>query len=155
MKSVKVVIIEDEADFAKLIGRCLDGLADSVATFSDWIGALQHIDTYDDDVAWVDLRMPTSSEEDSIKHIAELRSRNKRIVIVVGSGYITAEVRAELDRAGADGCFYKTAEFKAEQVASLIVLGMMRANMRYPNGKLLERALAWMKVRFPNAAEIS
>lgn len=151
---LKLLIIEDDPRFASLIVRALEGLADEVETVNDWAKAFIHIETEKDDAVWVDLRMPHSSEEDSIANITKLRNSNHRIVIVVGSGFITPLVRAQLDRAGVDGCFYKDAGFRAEQVASLIVLGMMRARMRNvtTNDKLLTRALEWLGERYPNVA---
>lgn len=149
--TLKLIVIEDDENFARLVARALDGLVESAERVANWREAFLHISTEKDDVAWVDLRMPGTSEEESIQNITKLRHENHRIVIVVGSGFVTPHVRAKLDRAGVDGCFYKDAGFRAEQVASLIVLGMMRARMRNEafNDKLLARALEWLSERYP------
>lgn len=151
---LKLLIIEDDENFAQLVVRALDGLVDEAMTVCDWSKALLHIETEKDDCLWADLRMPGTSEEDSLEKIEALRKGNPRIVIIVGSGFITPTIRAQLSKAGVDSVFYKNAGFRAEQVASLIVLGIMRAKMR--NGtfldKLLERALGWMSERYPNVA---
>lgn len=154
MSFLKLLIIEDDKNIPILIERALEGLADTVVHLDNWEAAFEHIYKHNDDAAWIDLRMPGSSEEDSIANIAKLRSLNHRIIIVVGSGFITPYVRAQLDRAGCDGVFYKDGGFRAEQVASLIVLGMMRARMRDVafNDKLLTKALEWLSDRYPTVA---
>jgi DNA-binding NarL/FixJ family response regulator len=145
---VNLVIIEDDANFAHLVAQALDGLVDKVTVMDHWED-LPAIDA--NDLAWVDLRTPRSGVDDSIRHIHSLRQRRPDIVIVVGSGFITPEVRARLEQAGADGCFYKSSSFTAEQVASLIVLALSRATKRNyeANRKLLARALEWHSHRFP------
>lgn len=149
--TLKLLIIEDDANFSTLVARALEGLADEVERVDNWTQAFIHTNTEKDDAVWADLRMPGTSEEEAIENIAKLRTLNHRIVIVVGSGFITPYVRAKLDQAGCDGVFYKNAGFKAEQVASLIVLGMMRARMRNAafNDKLLGKALEWLSERYP------
>lgn len=148
---VKLLIVEDDENFARLITRALEGLADEAEVVNDWHKAFIHIETEKDDALWADLRMPGTSEEESIERIKMLRESNPKIVIIVGSGFITPHVRSKLNKAGVDAVFYKDAGFKAEQVASLIVLGIMRANMRTPNfyAKLLTKALEWMHSRYP------
>lgn len=151
---LKLLVIEDDPNFAKLVARALEGLADEVETVANWEEAFLHTETKNDDAVWADLRMPGTSEEEAIANITKMRMLNFRIVIVVGSGFITPYVRAQLNKAGVDGVFYKDAGFKAEQVASLIVLGMMRARMRNEtfNDKLLSRALEWLSERYPTVA---
>lgn len=154
MSILKLLIVEDDRHIATLIGRALDGLADCVDCVDNWEAAFDHISRNNDDALWADLRMPGTSEEDAIANIAKLRSLNHRIVIIVGSGFITPHIRALLDKVGTDAVFYKQAGFKAEQVASLIVLGMMRSRMRDAsfNDRLLGRALEWLSERYPTAA---
>ncbi len=151
---LKVLIVEDDDNFAKLIRSALDGLADEISVVSDWTKAFLHISTEKDDVLWADLRMPGTFEQEAIENIETVRAANPRMVIVVGSGYITPIIRAQLNKAGVDSVFYKDAGFRVEQVASLIVLGIMRAKMR--NGtfldKLLTKALEWMSERYPTVA---
>jgi len=150
----KLLIIEDDQNLSEMIGKALDGLVDSCSQVDNWDEAFAHIEKEGDDAAWIDLRMPKASVEESVQNIAKLRAGNQRIIIIVGSGFITPYVRAQLSQAGVDGCFYKSAAFKAEQVAALIVLGMMRAKMRTPtfNDKFLQRGLALMAQRYPNVA---
>lgn len=152
---LKLLIIEDDANFASLVARALEGLVDEAVTVSDWKKAILHIETEKDDCLWADLRMPPHvTEFDAIENIESLRKTHPELVIIVGSGFITPLLRAQLNQAGVDSVFYKDAGFKAEQVASLIVLGIMRAKMRNGNflDKLLERALGWMSERYPTVA---
>jgi DNA-binding NtrC family response regulator len=151
---LKLLIIEDDANMSVLVARALDGLADEVDRVDNWQQAFIHVETEKDDVVWADLRMPDSPEYESIGNIAKLRALNRRVVIIVGSGFITPLIRAQLDRAGIDGVFYKSAEFRAEQVASLIVLGMMRARLRNTefDNRMLTKALEWLSERYPTVA---
>lgn len=147
---MKLVIIEDDANFATLLAHALEGLTESVIVVSNWTDARANMTGRD--VAWIDLRLaPDTHEAESLREITQLREQRSDLVIVVGSGYITPEMRAKLDQAGVDACFYKDSSFSAKQVASLIVAAIMKANMRNNEStrRLLVRALQWMQDRFP------
>lgn len=146
-----LLVVEDDPNFGELIARALEGLVERVNLVSNWHLAFSHLREEQDDVAWVDLRMPSSDEAQSINSIELMRKHHSNVVIIVGSGYITPEIRAKLERAGVDGVFYKDGSFRAEQVAALIVLGLMKASKRSPhfNDKLLTRGLEWLRDRFP------
>lgn len=149
----RLIIIEDDPLFAELVKRALEGLMESVMIASSWDEAQEQLDT--SNLAWADLRLsPQCREQESIHRIEELRAKRPDIVIVVGSGFITPETRAKLERAGVDGCFYKDKHFSVNQVASLILNAIMRANLRghEVNKKLLTRALEWMHEKHPHAA---
>lgn len=150
---MKLLIIEDDANFAYLVARALDGLTESVVVAQSWEEAKPHL--AERQMAWIDLRLPpTTHEEESVANIRALRMERPELVIIVGSGYITPELRARLDRAGVDAAFYKDASFSAEQVASIIIVALMRANLRghVENKFLLQRALEWMHERHPAIA---
>lgn len=151
---MNLIVIEDDENFASLVAKSLEGLVDNVSVFSDWDNAFSTVQNTTGDIAWVDLRMPTSSERQTIDRIAKLRSTHQDIVIIVGSGYITPEIRASLDRAGIDGCYYKGGKYTPEQVGSLIVLGLMRASKRNPNtmNAMLNKAMEWFHKKFPEAS---
>lgn len=159
MSLLKLIIIEDDENFAYLLRQSLDGLTNdsTVQTVNNWQDAFNLIDKNDHDVAWVDLRMPLSSEQQTVVRIENLRKKNPRIVIIVGSGYITPEIRAQLDHAGVDDCFYKSAQYDSRQVASLIVLGLMKAHKRggLPKPDLLNYALKWMGEKFPSVSGLT
>ncbi len=156
MTKMSVLVIEDDENFASLVAKALSGLADEIHIVSNWKDAFDRLDTGVDTAAWVDLRMPGVTEDDAIANIHTLRVHNPGVVIIVGSGYVTPYIRAKLERAGVDAVHYKDASFKAEQVASLITLGIMRASMRVPDSdrirKILSKALDWMTIRFPHTA---
>lgn len=151
--TINLLIIEDDPNFGELVGRALEGLVERVNIVCNWHLAFQHVREQQDEVAWVDLRMPTSTETQSIENIELLRKHHTNVVIIVGSGYVTPEIRAKLERAGVDGVFYKSGHFNAEQIATLIILGLMKASKRNPhfNDRLLTRGLEWLRNRFPGA----
>lgn len=148
-----LIVIEDDTNFAMLVAHALEGLTDSVSVYSDWKDAFERVKKgRQGDVAWVDLRMPSSSEKETISHIAKMRRDHNDIVIIVGSGYITPEIRAALEKIGADGVYYKGGKYTPEQIGSLIVLGLMRASKRKPHSmdSLLNKAMDWFHQKFPN-----
>lgn len=149
---MKLVIIEDDPFFAALVARALEGLVQSVVIVSTWEEAAYHFP--DRDVAWVDLRIsPEVKERESLEFIKKLRVQQPGLVIIVGSGFISPEFQLELEAVGVDACFHKDSKFSVEQVASIVLAAMMRANLRgnAETKTLLTRALEWMHHRHPEA----
>lgn len=147
----RIVILEDDYNFAFLIKSALDGLAKEIVITESWDDALRN--AQNGQVIWIDLRMPESPIEVSMERVRSLRKENDQIVIIVGSGFISPKIRADLERAGVDGCFYKGVDFKAQQVGALVIAAMMKATKRSyeSHKKMLELALQWLKNRYPNA----
>ncbi len=151
--SFRFIIVEDDPNFATLVARSIDGLAEKPITVVDnWKDAMDQIENAD--VAWVDLRMPSSIEAESIKWVANLRKEHKRVVVVVGSGFITPEVRAHLEQAGIDAVYVKEGQYDPKQMASVVILALMKACKRNPDfdRRLLDRALEWMHERYHEVA---
>lgn len=148
---IRVIVIEDDENFAQLIGMTLTGLIEPISIVDNWEAAFEMIESERHDVAWADLRMPMSHEAETVLRIAHLRKINPDIVIIVGSGYLTPALQAELHRAGTDGIFFKGDRYDPKRVATLIVLGLMRVKKRSVkfNDQLLLKALQWMEQRFP------
>lgn len=149
---MRVLIIEDDPHYADLVARALDGLAKPAVIVSDWEQAEEYLDKKDPEgsteVAWIDLRMPTSTEEESVERITALRARHQDLVIIVASGFLSDDIKSKLS--GVDGFLAKD-RFNPKQVASLIVLGILRSNKRLhrAGGELLNCALVWLHERYP------
>lgn len=149
---MKLIVIEDDPGFAHLIKETLTGFAESISVFDNW-----GIANFEDcEVAWIDLRMPDSGERETVDRVKRLRAHNKDIIIIIGSGHITPELRDELDHLGIDGWYYKSANFTAGQMASLVILSIMKGVKRTSglHKKLLQAGLEWLGKRFP-AEELS
>ncbi len=151
---MKIIIIEDDTNYAELVARALEGLAKPAVVATSWEDAEQYLKEPDTNVMWIDLRMPTSSEARSVEKIKDVRQRFSDIVMIVASGYITPIMREELKAAGVDGFLYKGDHFDPRQVASLIITAMMSASGRSAkvDKSLLPKALEWMHQRFPMPA---
>lgn len=150
---MKLIVIEDDELFAELIKRALVGLTDSVIMVKSWAEAQPHL--AEQQMAWVDLRLsPEVRERESLEHIRNLRQQHSDIVIIVGSGFITPKLREDLHEAGVDAVFHKDTNFSAEQVAAIIIVALMRAEMRgsVEVNLLLQRAQKWMHERHPAIA---
>ncbi len=147
---MRVLIIEDDRNYADLVTQALGGLASPAQHAASWEDAEQYLDATGPDVAWVDLRLiPGVGEQESAARIKALKKRYPEIVIIVGSGYITPQIREDL-KDFVDAFLYKGTQFEARQIASLIVQGMMRASARGNSRLLLDQALAWMHAKFPS-----
>lgn len=154
---MRFLIIEDDETFALLVAKALDGLALPAITATNWEDAERFLEEAVADVVWVDLRMPgVSTELQTIDRIRWLRTRFEDIVIIVGSGYISPEIRDQLKLLGVDEFLYKGSKFEPKQIASLIVRGIMAASGRGAkvDEKLLPMALEWMHERFPNTLQV-
>lgn len=148
---MKLIILEDDAAFATLVARALDGLVSSVEIVDSWEKAAPLF--HDRNTAWIDLRIyPNVTAEQAIVNIKGVRQENRDLVIIVGSGFVTPELRAKLERAGVDQVFYKDSRFSPQQVASIIVAAVMRASMRSGDKVrgLLDKALQWHHQKYPD-----
>lgn len=148
---MKLLILEDDRNFATLVCVALEGLFDEVQIVESWDKAEPLFSNQN--VAWIDLRVSADvSVEQAVLKIKTTREQNLDLVIVVGSGFITPELRAKLERAGVDSVFYKDSGFSPQQVASIIVAALMRASMR--SGEkvrtLLTKALEWHHLKYPD-----
>lgn len=148
---ITVVILEDDENFATLVQRALEGLADSFTKIDSWTKLDR---TNRSEIMWIDLRMPDSDVKMSLDRIKELRSIDAEMIIIVGSGFISPEISARLHQLDTDGLYFKGGQFDPYQVASIVLLAIMRAKKRNPeaHAALLDRALKWMGKRFPEAA---
>lgn len=152
---MKLLILEDDAAFASLVVRALDGLFTSAEIVDSWEKAEPLL--IESSAAWFDLRIysldgRSVTAEEGVENIGQVRKKCPDLVIIVGSGFISPEMRAKLDRAGVDQVFYKGSGFSPEQVAAIIIGAIMRASMR--SGEtvraLLDKALQWHHRKYPD-----
>lgn len=144
---MKVLIIEDSKLYADLICHYLQGLADDIVVAVDWDDAKKHVNTRHD-VAWFDLHIPKSREdrsplhlEDMVLHIGEMRGKFDDTVIVVCSGWLDDNLSRRLYEVRADMVEHKTKVMSPEQIVSLVLMGIMRANTRSKNKERLMQIL--------------
>lgn len=149
-----ILILEDDMNYATLVAKALEGLAEPAVIAQSWEEAEAYLATHAEspDVAWIDLRMPPNvTVEISETRIMALRASHPNLVVIVASGYLEPMLRYRLMEAGVDGCLYKGNKFEPAQIASLIVVGLMKASRSGKNVRqqVLDRALEWLHARFP------
>lgn len=148
---MRIVIIEDNERYARVIENALDGFAAEIVTVATWKEAQPYLDAKPD-VAWVDLQLPDSTARETVVKIAEVRAKNAEIVIIVVSGFIDEELRKAALNSGADAIENKNASGTRRKLISLIFLAMNSAQNRMPTERrvsLLEHAARFMADTFP------
>jgi len=150
---IKIIVIEDDANYAEMIQGALTGIADEIIICETWEQAQLAFEKKPN-VLWVDLAVPGTDPDSVAKRIAGVRQSDGELIIVVASGYLTPERRAQLGAAGVDFMDNKMNRVNPLQIASLIILGMLAAKRRGARtiGPYLDRALDFMHARFPESA---
>lgn len=147
---MKIVIIEDNSRFASIICDMLEGLASSVVAVDSMDAAMEHI-ADKPDVVWLDLSLPDSTLENSIKRVAQIRAQDPEVAILVVSGYIDDITRRELEAMGADAVSEKAIIGSRHKLLSLVMLGLVNAQSRgvQRSTRLLERVADLIAKTFP------
>ena len=148
---MKIIVIEDDANYAELVRHALDGLATSVQVFHNWEEARYAIEQKPN-VLWIDLAVTGVTFDDVTRNIGNAR-KDAELIIVVASGFLDAKRRKELEIVGVDFMDDKQNRIDPLQIASLIVLGILKAKRRGSKSAaaLLDRALEFMHARFPDS----
>lgn len=151
---MKIVIIEDNSRFASIICDMLEGLASSVISVESMEAARMHI-ANKPDVIWLDLSLPDSTLENSIKRVAQIRKEDPEVAILVVSGYIDDHTRKELELVGADAVSEKAIIGSRHKFLSLIMLGLVNAKSRgvQRSTRLLERVAEFIARALPQQPE--
>src|SRR6202453_574399 len=107
IRKARLLVVDDEADFASLIQTILmqEGYGVDTATSATQAIALQRKNIYD--LALVDLRMP---EMTGLELLQYLKARDKTIFVILMTAYGSLSVGYEALRRGA--CDYVTKPFK-------------------------------------------
>jgi len=108
-KNIKVLVVDDEADFRRLMTFWLDSKGYSVIVASDGKSAIQLVKEEKPDVVFMDLKMPVM---DGVEAIKKIRQFNKDIPIIIISAYIDDPKAGEAMSYGVSGVFYKGKDFK-------------------------------------------
>lgn len=85
-KNIKILIVDDEADFRQLIKLWFEAKGYFVIEAPDGQSALKIVKDNNPDTIFMDLRMPGMDGMEAIKRIREF---NKDVPIIVMSSYVT------------------------------------------------------------------
>lgn len=106
---MKILIVEDSPELAKLIARYVRGIAREVIVADSMAHAFSELQKADPfDIVTLDLNLPDSNIESSLGRIMEIKAQNPNCLLVVITGVIRPEEKNRILSAGADGYMNKT-----------------------------------------------
>jgi two-component system response regulator (stage 0 sporulation protein F) len=108
-KNIRVLVVDDEADFRQLMTYWLESKGYAVLTAADGEAAIQQVKDKKPDVVFMDLRMPVMDGTEAIKKIREF---DKDIPIIIISAYVDDPKVKEAVDYGTSGIFYKGKDFE-------------------------------------------
>jgi CheY-like chemotaxis protein len=108
--SIRVLVVDDEADFRNLMTFWLESKGYKVITASDGKAAIDLVKQKKADIVFMDLRMPAMDGTDALKNIRTIDANTPIIII---SSYIADPKIQEARAHGMSGVFYKGADFDA------------------------------------------
>jgi len=108
-KNIKVLVVDDEADFRQLLVFWLQSKGYSVIAATDGSVAIETIKKESPDIVFMDLRMPVM---DGIEAIKNIRAFNQDIPIIIISAYIDDTKARTAFSYGISGVFYKDKDFE-------------------------------------------
>ncbi len=108
-KQIKVLLVDDEEDFRKLLGFWLNAKGYSVVNASNGQESLGVVAAEKPDIIFMDLNMPVMDGAEAIKKIREF---NKDVPIIIISAFVDDRKAKEVMSWGISGVFYKGKDFQ-------------------------------------------
>ena len=109
IKEIKVLVVDDEADFRQLLVFWLQSKGYSVVTAVNGSNAVQVVKDEAPDIVFMDLRMPVM---DGIEAIKNIRAFNQDVPIIIISAYVDDTNARTAFSYGISGVFYKDKDFE-------------------------------------------
>ena len=110
MKSeCSILVVEDDLSWQRIYKAILARQGYMVQVASSKVEALRKLEQYMFDIAVVDLRLIDEEPKnfEGIEVVKQLRDRSRSTRIIVNSGYLTDEIKSELQVLGVEGVFKK------------------------------------------------
>lgn len=108
-KDIKVLVVDDEADFRQIMTVWLGSKGYSVISASNGKDAVELVKKEKPNIVFIDIRMPIMGGPETIKAI---RSFNKDLPIIIISAYINDPQAKEAQTLNISGVFYKNDDFE-------------------------------------------
>lgn len=144
---MKMLVIEDNLIYARLVERYLTGLADKIVIVESWDAAEPHL-AGNPNIIWIDLLVPGYDESHALRKVTEVRAVHHEAIILVVSGIPDPTLFERAIAAGADAFMDKLSVASENQIISLLILATMRAKERgIDTAKFLERAQQFLNER--------
>lgn len=155
---MRILIVEDSPELAKLIARYVKGIAREIIIAESMAQADAIIHQANPfDLVTLDLNLPDSRVEDTIAKIQEIKRTNPDGLLVVITGVVRPEDQAKIMKSGADGYMYKVDIMGKPntflQTLADICRSVVATPTRYKkNVALLERVTANLAAGFEDLA---
>ena len=108
-KEIKILVVDDEADFRQLMIVWLESKGYSVISASNGKDAIQLVRKENPNIIFLDLRMPVMDGNQTLK---EIRRFNKNVPIIIISAYVEDLKINEIKTSDISGIFYKNEDFE-------------------------------------------
>jgi CheY-like chemotaxis protein len=105
----KVLLVDDEEDFRKLLAFWLQSRGYNVITASNGEEAIKLAKEENPAIIFMDLNMPVMDGTDALK---KLREFNKDVPVIIISAYVDDRRAKEAMELGISGVFYKGKDFQ-------------------------------------------
>ncbi len=106
---IKVLLVDDEEDFRKLLAFWLQSRGYCVITASNGEEAIKLAKAENPAIIFMDLNMPVMDGTDALKKIREF---NKDVPVIIISAYVDDRKAKEAMELGISGVFYKGKDFQ-------------------------------------------
>lgn len=108
-KNIKVLVVDDEDDFRKLMSFWLESNGYTVITASGGENAISVVKEHAPDIVFMDLRMPVLNGAETLKRIREF---NKDLPVIIISAHVDDPIAKDALSYGVAGVFYKGKDFE-------------------------------------------
>jgi len=106
---IKILLVDDEEDFRKLLAFWLKSKGYSVITASNGEDALSLARNERPDIIFMDLNMPVMDGADALKRLREF---DKDVPVIIISAYVDDRRAKAAMESGISGVFYKGKDFQ-------------------------------------------
>lgn len=106
-KGYKILIVDDEVEYQKVLTLILSDLGYRIASCSNGMEALEYLDKNVVDLVLTDLKMPVM---DGVELIKRIKEKNERIDIIVLTAYGSIESAVDSIKYGAKDYFVKSSD---------------------------------------------
>ncbi|MDD5730454.1 MAG: response regulator [Candidatus Omnitrophica bacterium] len=107
-KGIKVLVVDDEADFRQVMTFWLESKGYTVISASNGQGAIQKVKDESPDIVFMDLNMPVI---DGVGALKKIREFDKTTPVIIISAYVDDKRANEAMEYGISGVFYKGKDF--------------------------------------------
>lgn len=132
--SLRILIIEDNTNFGNMLVTFLSDIAYEIVLVKNWEEANEYLATHPD-VAIVDLQLADLNIPRSVAQVQDLRARDKNIVIIILSGFVSPDIHRALLEIPVEMVEEKQTSYSVEKLFALVIMGLMKAIKRGSQGQ--------------------